>query len=146
MTGTSKSPLGLMNELLRDDAADQTVLQNPFPPCLLLSQSFVGSNGFFRVRAGIPVEARLGRGNPCPIFEAEAVSERSEAQTCPKAASSALVELLEMRRGCVQLAGTSSARGNVCDVTKGYWDGTAGEEQTCTRGTVCGGLNDFCVL
>ncbi|XP_040926366.1 zinc finger protein 644 isoform X2 [Betta splendens] len=132
VTGTAKSPLGLINELLRDESkANQTILQSPFPPCLLVSQRFISSNGYFQVHAGVPVKAQFGLGNPYPVFdsfaskqEAEAISERRrlqvEAQTCPKASSSTLVELLKMRQGCVELTATSNQRRKVCDMTKEY--------------------------
>lgn len=155
VTSTSKSPLCILNELLQDKKGHQTILQtlkkSQFPPRPLVSQRFISSNGFFQIRAGIPVKVPFGLRNPYPIFEnfvpkqeAEAISERKKlqvkAQRCPKATSSTLVELLKMRQESMELTATNNqqayATRNFCDMTKDYKEENemGGVEQNWTHG------------
>lgn len=139
VTSTSKSPLCILNELLQDKKGRQIILQNlkrsQFPQRPLVSQRFISSNGLFQVRTGKPVQFQYRLRNPYPIFDsfvpkqkAEAILERKnlqvEAQSCPKATSSTLVELLKMRHESMELTAINNqqdyATRNFCNLTKDF--------------------------
>ena len=108
---TSKSPLCILNELLRNEKEHQNVLQllnrkqsrsRPF-----VSQKFIGSDGLFLMPTGVPVKIQHGVragapwGGGLPKEETEDLSDKgveSQARRGTPSSSSTLVELLKRRR------------------------------------------------
>ncbi|KAJ7986419.1 hypothetical protein DPEC_G00339700 [Dallia pectoralis] len=64
ITGTSKSPVCILNELLQDEQEHQNILQNlkgkQFNSRPVVSQNFVGSDWLFLTPAGVPVKIQHG--------------------------------------------------------------------------------------
>lgn len=139
MNSTSKSQLCILKEQLQDKMGRQTILQtlkkSRFPQRPVVSQRFISSNGLFHIHTGIPVQLQCGLRNPCRIFDsfvprqkAEVVLERKklqvEAQSCPMAASSTLVELLKLRHESLELTALNNqqafATRTICDMTKDF--------------------------
>lgn len=116
ITSTNKSPLCILNELLREQRDHRSVLQllsrSHIPSRSFVSQKLISSNG--QILMSIPVKIQCEMRSPHPILnsfvpkrEAEVVSDRKklhvEAQRGSKASSSTLVELLKMRRESLEL-------------------------------------------
>ncbi|KAK2835995.1 hypothetical protein Q5P01_016479 [Channa striata] len=131
---TRKSPLCILNELLRDKKEHRNILQvfnkSKFPPCPLVCQKFTNSNDLFRVCSAIPEEFQCG-SHPIldrfvPKQETKTISERKklkvEAQKCPKTTSGTLFELLKVRQESMELMETNNqeayATRKFCDMAK----------------------------
>ncbi|XP_068445613.1 zinc finger protein 644 [Clinocottus analis] len=149
VTSTGKSPLGILNELLRDKKEHQNILQ------VLDEKQFparTGGDGLVLMRMGIPVKIQFEMRSPRPMSvdkfvpkqEAEAFSERElqvEAQGGTEASTSTLVELLKMRRQSVELTARSNreahATRKLCDVTKDYMEQPNWAHGECDSNEIC---------
>ncbi|XP_034387294.1 zinc finger protein 644 [Cyclopterus lumpus] len=149
VTSTGKSPLGVLNELLRDKKEHQNI-----PQVLDKSQfpSRISDDGLVLMHMGIPVKIQFEMRSPHPMLvdsfvpkqEAEAFSERGlqvEAQRGTEASTSTLVELLKMRRQSVELSARSNreahATRKLCDVTKDYMEEPNWAHGECDSNAIC---------
>ncbi|KAK2907465.1 zinc finger protein 644 [Channa argus] len=131
VTSTSKSPLCILNELLRDKKEHRNILQvlnkSKFPPRPLVCQKFMTGNGLFQVCSAISEEFQCG---PHPILDSfvpkqESKTERKklqvEAQKCPKATPGTLFELLKVRQESMKLMARNNqeayATRKICNMT-----------------------------
>ncbi|XP_068564004.1 zinc finger protein 644 isoform X2 [Cebidichthys violaceus] len=148
VTSTGKSPLGILNELLRDKKEHQNVVQvldkSPFP-------SRIGSDGLILMRMGIPVKIQFEMRSPRPTLdsfvpkqEAEAFSDRRlqvEAQRGSEASSSTLVELLKVRQQSTELPARSDQEAHATrelpDFTKDYMEEPNWAHGECDSNTIC---------
>ncbi|TNN72839.1 Zinc finger protein 644 [Liparis tanakae] len=151
VAGTGKSPLGVLNELLRDEKEHQSVLRVLGES---RSASRIGDGGVVLMRMGIPVEIQLEMRSPRPVSadgfvpkrEAEAFPETGlrrqvEARRGAEASAGALVELLEMRRQSVELTARSNLEAHgprkLCDVTKDCTEEPNGAHGECDSNEIC---------
>ncbi|XP_031728811.1 zinc finger protein 644 isoform X2 [Anarrhichthys ocellatus] len=148
VTSTGKSPLGILNELLRDKKEHQNIVQvlnkSQFP-------SRISSDGLILMRMGIPVKIQFEMRSPRPMLdslvpkqEAEALSDRRlqvEAQRGTEASSSTLVELLKVRRQSMELSARSDqephATRKLPDFTKDYTEEPNWAHGECDSNTIC---------
>ncbi|XP_029988889.1 LOW QUALITY PROTEIN: zinc finger protein 644 [Sphaeramia orbicularis] len=132
VSGHSKSPLRILNELLQDNKKHRTSLQNQLPSQPCVSQKLISRNDFFLMHTGIPVQIQCAVRNPSPILESfvpkqevEEFSEKKkvkleEEQRGTEALASTLVELLETKQESMKLLGSDGpyASMKLCNMTK----------------------------
>uniref|UniRef100_A0A3Q1BLI2 C2H2-type domain-containing protein n=1 Tax=Amphiprion ocellaris TaxID=80972 RepID=A0A3Q1BLI2_AMPOC len=141
VTSSSKSPLCILKELLKDKKEHRNILQvlnkSRLPSRSSASQKFISSNDFFLT--AIPVKVQCGTRSPYPVLnsfvpkqEPNTFSDREElqieAQRDSKASSSALVQLLRAKQESMELAVRNNqdiyATKTICDMTKDYMEET----------------------
>ncbi|KAF0042543.1 hypothetical protein F2P81_006075 [Scophthalmus maximus] len=136
ISSTSKSPLGVLNELLRDTKQHENILRvvnkGQVPQRPSVSPKFIDSGGLVLMHPAVPVKIQYEVKSPhaigdrfVPKEEAQAFSERirphAEAQRGMKA-SSTLVELLKKRQESMEL---TERNHDVCTArTKDYKEET----------------------
>uniref|UniRef100_A0A3B4ZTV6 C2H2-type domain-containing protein n=1 Tax=Stegastes partitus TaxID=144197 RepID=A0A3B4ZTV6_9TELE len=164
-SNSSKSPLCVLKELLKDKKEHGNILQvlseSRFPTRPPGSQKLISSNDLFLT--AIPVKIQCGTKSPYPILnsfvpkqEADAFSDRKElqveAQRGAKASSSTLVELLRAKQESVELAMRNSrdtyATRMICDMTKDYMEETqmSSVEANWTHGMESYALGLYAIL
>uniref|UniRef100_A0A3Q1F5D5 Zinc finger protein 644b n=1 Tax=Acanthochromis polyacanthus TaxID=80966 RepID=A0A3Q1F5D5_9TELE len=141
VTSSSKSPLCILKDLLKDKKEHRNILQvlnkSRLPSQPSASQKFISSNDFFLT--AIPVKVQCGTRSPYPVLnsfvpkqEPNTFSDREElqieAQRDSKASSSTLVQLLRAKQESKELAVRNNqdtyATKTICDMTKDYKEET----------------------
>lgn len=140
-SSSSKSPLCILNELLKDQKEHGNILRvlNKSPSRPSASQKIISSNGLFLMHTGIPVKIQYGITSPHPMLdsfvpkqEAEAFSETKklqvETQGGPEVSTSTLVELLRTKQESMACAVRNNpaayATRMMSDMTKDYMEET----------------------
>uniref|UniRef100_A0A665W970 C2H2-type domain-containing protein n=1 Tax=Echeneis naucrates TaxID=173247 RepID=A0A665W970_ECHNA len=140
VTGSSKSPLCILNELLQDKEEHRNILQvlvkDQFLSGPSAAQKFISRSGLVLMRTALPAEitqherkSRHATGDRfLPKQEAQVSSERDKLQENAQRgithSSSTLVELLKMRQESMELAARNNQDAypvrKLCVMTKDY--------------------------
>nr|XP_019936116.1 PREDICTED: zinc finger protein 644-like isoform X1 [Paralichthys olivaceus] len=160
VTSTSKSPLGILNDLLQDKKEHQNILRvlnkGQISPGPSASPKFISSSSrLVLMRTALPVKIKYEIKRPhaagdgfVPKQEAKAFPERKEPQTEMQrgiqASSSTLVELLKTRQGSMEFTARNQevfgAR-KLCSMTKDYKEETSWTHGECDSNKICSQCN-----
>lgn len=99
ISGTSKSPLCILTELLQDEMEYKNILTvlgaRPHFPKHFVSQKFASSDGLFLTSTGIPVKIQHGTGTEGQWAQIRPTGDNMEKNSADKVQSSAFEDLLE---------------------------------------------------